>query len=38
MGAPHRAVRRRADVLVYFINDWEGFDNARSLSRRFRNE
>jgi hypothetical protein len=30
--------RRRADVLVYFNNDWEGFavDNARSLSRRFR--
>jgi uncharacterized protein YecE (DUF72 family) len=28
--------RRRADVLVYFNNDWEGFavDNARSLKRR----
>jgi uncharacterized protein YecE (DUF72 family) len=32
--------RRRADVLVYLENDWEGFavDNARSLRRRFRNE
>jgi uncharacterized protein YecE (DUF72 family) len=32
--------RRRADVRVYFNNDWEGLalDNARSLSRRFRNE
>jgi uncharacterized protein YecE (DUF72 family) len=32
--------RRRADVLVYFNNDWEGFavDNARSLSQPFRNE
>ena len=32
--------RRRADVLVYFNNNWEGFavDNARSLRRRFRNE
>jgi uncharacterized protein YecE (DUF72 family) len=28
--------RRRADVLVYFNNDWEGFavENARSLGRR----
>ncbi len=28
--------RRRAEVLVYFNNDWEGFavDNARSLKRR----
>jgi uncharacterized protein YecE (DUF72 family) len=30
--------RRRAEVLVYFNNDWEGFavDNARSLRRRLR--
>jgi uncharacterized protein YecE (DUF72 family) len=30
--------RRRAEVLVYFNNDWEGFavDNARSLKRRLR--
>jgi uncharacterized protein YecE (DUF72 family) len=30
--------RRRADVLVYFNNDWEGFavENARSLKRRLR--
>src|SRR5918999_141124 len=30
--------RRRADVLVYFNNDWEGFavENARSLRRRLR--
>jgi uncharacterized protein YecE (DUF72 family) len=30
--------RRRAEVLVYFNNDWEGFavDNARSLTRRLR--
>ncbi len=31
-------VRRRAEVLVYFNNDWEGFAvaNARSLKRRLR--
>jgi uncharacterized protein YecE (DUF72 family) len=30
--------RRRAEVLVYFNNDWEGFavENARSLKRRLR--
>jgi uncharacterized protein YecE (DUF72 family) len=30
--------RRRAEILVYFNNDWEGFavDNARSLRRRLR--
>ena len=30
--------RRRAEVLVYFNNDWEGFavENARSLRRRLR--
>jgi uncharacterized protein YecE (DUF72 family) len=30
--------RRRADVFVYFNNDWEGFavENARSLKRRLR--
>jgi uncharacterized protein YecE (DUF72 family) len=30
--------RRRAEVLVYFNNDWEGFavENARSLTRRLR--
>jgi uncharacterized protein YecE (DUF72 family) len=30
--------RRRAEVLVYFNNDWEGFavENARSLMRRLR--
>jgi uncharacterized protein YecE (DUF72 family) len=30
--------RRRAEVFVYFNNDWEGFavDNARSLKRRLR--
>ena len=30
--------RRRAEVLVYFNNDWEGFavDNALSLMRRLR--
>ena len=30
--------RRRAEVLVYFNNDWEGFavDNALSLTRRLR--
>jgi hypothetical protein len=40
MGAPRPQWRHRADVLVYFNHDWEGFalDNARSLSRRFRNE
>ena len=34
--AADRRVARRAEVFVYFNNDWEGFavDNARSLKRR----
>ena len=38
VGPAHRSMRRRAEVLVYFNNDWEGFAvaNARSLKRRLR--